>query len=108
ELSIQGLNGVRRVDGSSHFWREVQERRDFVPAFAPGLTNHWILVAPHFFELLQRSLSGFDVGGRVDFPQVGADALAVLPANESRGGTHHVNDARLKYCPRKSRFYRLG
>src|SRR5690606_14607884 len=62
ELSVQGLDGVRRVDSTPHFWREAQERRDFVPAFAPGLTDHRILMVPHFFELFQRSLSGLDVG----------------------------------------------
>jgi hypothetical protein len=64
-----------------------------LPALAPRLGDHRVLLAPLLVERVESGLCLLGVDGTVDRPEPGSYALAVLVGNEPHRAADLVNDA---------------
>src|SRR3954462_6476228 len=75
DLAVEVLDAVGGVDGAAQVGGQRQERDDVLPACAPRLGDHRVLLAPLLIEGRQRVGGGLGVDGAVDRAQVGGHLL---------------------------------
>src|SRR6188768_3363066 len=85
QLEVERFNGVGGVDQPPQLRREVKERTYAVPVAAPRRRDCWKALGVLGFKRVELSQACLLGGCRVDVAQLGANRLALHPANEAHG-----------------------
>ena len=101
------FDGIRRVYYLPDLLRIFEKYSKFSPVFILGFQNIRVLLIPLLTEFLLRKFGVIEVHGAVDFLQISADFLAVLVRHELAAITNLVNYAKLIFCFRENRVYRI-
>lgn len=97
KLSVEGFDGVSRVDDCPNALRELEELGEFPPFGFPLLEG--VLVFRPIFHCLHECLeSSFFGRSRVDGSEGLSKFLLVFVSDQFEGVSDHVNDALLQDC----------